>query len=78
MRQIKALAGRFQAYLAAALVVLASMFTVAPAAASSLTDAVSTAVATAQGDLTTIAQAVILALLAFWAVRKVGQKLGWW
>lgn len=50
----------------------------ATSARAELPAAVLTAIDEAGTDLTTAATAVILALIAFWALRKVGQKMGWW
>jgi hypothetical protein len=40
--------------------------------------AVTTAIDEAGTDLTTAATAVIVAMVAFWALRKIGSKMGWW
>lgn len=45
---------------------------------AALPAAVTTAIDTAGADLLTAATAVIVAMVAFWGLRKVGQKLGWW
>lgn len=58
---------------AAAALVLASQ-----SAHAELPTAVTAAITEAGGDLTTAATAVIVAMVAFWGLRKVGSKLGWW
>lgn len=50
----------------------------APVAHAEVPAAVTTAITAAGTDLTTVATAVIVAMVAFWGLRKVGQKLGWW
>ncbi|WP_431191532.1 major capsid protein [Ottowia testudinis] len=50
----------------------------AGAARAELPSGVSTAITAAGADLVTAATAVIVAMIAFWALRKVGQKMGWW
>lgn len=40
--------------------------------------AVTTAIEDAGEDLVTAATAVIVAMVAFWALRKIGSKMGWW
>lgn len=50
----------------------------AGAANAALPAAVTTGITDAGADLATAATAVIVALIAFWALRKVGQKMGWW
>lgn len=56
----------------------AALMTAAGAARAELPAAVTSAITEAGTDLTDAATAVIVALVAFWGLRKVGQKLGWW
>lgn len=39
---------------------------------------VTDAITTAGADLVTVATAVLTALVGFWALAKVGKKMGWW
>lgn len=39
---------------------------------------VESAITGAGADLVTAGTAVVLAMIGFWAIRKVGQKLGFW
>ncbi|MDO5625733.1 MAG: major capsid protein [Pseudomonadota bacterium] len=45
---------------------------------AALPSEVTTAIETAGADLKTAAAAVIVALVAFWGLRKLGSKMGWW
>lgn len=49
----------------------------AGAAHAALPSAVTTAIETAGTDLLAAVTAVIVAMVAFWGLRKVGQKMGW-
>lgn len=40
--------------------------------------AITTAISSASGDLTTIGTAIIVAMVAFWGVKAIGRKMGWW
>lgn len=62
--------------LVAMLAAFMAMFS--PMAHATLSSEITAAIESAGGDLTEAATALILAMLGFWAVRKVGQKLGWW
>ena len=53
-------------------------FGIVSAAHAELPAAVTTAISGAGTDLTTAATAVIVAMVAFWGLAKVGKKLGWW
>lgn len=48
------------------------------AAHAAIPAAVTTAIDEAGDDLVTAATAVIVAMVAFWALRKIGSKMGWW
>lgn len=48
------------------------------AAHAALPESVTTAITAAGGDLTTAATAIIVAMVAFWGLRKLGSKMGWW
>lgn len=56
----------------------AALMTAAGAARAELPAGVASAITEAGSDLTDAATAVIVAMIAFWALRKVGQKMGWW
>jgi hypothetical protein len=56
----------------------AGALVLAGSARAALPSNVESAITEAGTDLTTAATAVITALIAFWALRKVGQKMGWW
>lgn len=56
----------------------AALLGFAGAARAELPAGVTAAITAAGSDLTDAATAVIVALVAFWGLRKVGQKLGWW
>ena len=58
--------------------ILAFVFAGMGSAHAALPTGVTDAITAAGADLTTAATAVIVALIAFWALRKVGQKMGWW
>lgn len=47
-------------------------------ASAALPETVTTAITSAGADLTTAATAIIVAMVAFWGLRKLGQKMGWW
>lgn len=57
----------------AALAVVAS-----GSAMAALPTEVTDGITAAGDDLVAAATAVITALIGFWALRKVGQKMGWW
>ena len=61
---------------AAAIVAAPALF-VAGAANAALPEGVTTAITSAGTDLVTAAGAVITAMVAFWGLRKIGQKMGW-
>lgn len=48
------------------------------AAHAALPSNATTAITEAGTDLTTAAAAVLTAMIAFWAIKKVGTKMGWW
>lgn len=48
------------------------------AAHAALPEGVTTAITAAGADLTTAATAIIVAMIAFWGLRKLGSKMGWW
>lgn len=39
---------------------------------------VTAAIDTAGADLATAAGAIIVAMIAFWGLRALGKKMGWW
>lgn len=45
---------------------------------AALPEGITTAITTAGTDLTTAATAIVVAMVAFWGLRKLGQKMGWW
>lgn len=45
---------------------------------AALPEGVTTAITAAGTDLTTAATAIIVAMIAFWGLRKLGSKMGWW
>ncbi len=45
---------------------------------AALPEGVTTAITAAGTDLGTAATAIIVAMIAFWGLRKLGQKMGWW
>lgn len=47
-------------------------------AQATLPAGVEDAIDNASGMLTAGATAVIVAMVAFWALRKLGSKMGWW
>lgn len=47
------------------------------AAHAAVPEAVTTAITAAGNDLVTVVTAIIVAMVAFWGLRKVGQKFGW-
>lgn len=48
------------------------------AAHAALPEGITTAITTATGDLATAASAIIVGMLAFWGLAKLGRKMGWW
>lgn len=65
-------------FMAAWTAFLGLMFGLAQQAHAELPSGVTAAITEAGADLKTAATAVIVAMIAFWALRKVGQKMGWW
>lgn len=59
-------------------VALAPLAVAAGAANAALPAGVSDAISTAGTDLVTAGTAVVVAMIAFWAVKKVGTKMGFW
>lgn len=49
----------------------------AGAAHAAVPAAVTTAITDAGADLVTVVTAVVVAFVAFWGMRKLGQKFGW-
>lgn len=47
-------------------------------AQAALPAGIETAIETAGTDLVTAGTAVVVAMVGFWGIRKVGQKLGFW
>lgn len=45
---------------------------------AALPEGITTAITGATGDLATAATAIIVGMLAFWGLRKLGSKMGWW
>lgn len=68
----------FTRKLSRALAPLGLGFGVALPAAAAVPEGVTTAITGAGTDMTTVATAVIIALVAFWALKKIGTKMGWW
>ena len=68
---VKKLAARLAAIPA---VVLAGFGSAHAALPTVVTDAITAAGA----DLSTAASAIIAAMVAFWGLRKLGAKMGWW
>ncbi len=60
-----------------AFMALIAMAVSGPAAAA-LPEAVTTAVTAAGTDLVAGATALIVAMVGFWGIKKLGTKLGWW
>lgn len=48
------------------------------AAHAAVPAAVTTAITDAGADLVTVGTAVITAMVGFWALAKIGKKMGWW
>lgn len=57
---------------------LAALASAAGAARAALPTGVESAITTAGTDLVTAGTAVVVAMIGFWAIRKVGTKLGFW
>lgn len=53
-------------------------FGLASQAQAALPEGITTAITGATGDLATAATAIIVGMLAFWGLRKLGSKMGWW
>lgn len=60
------------------LAIPALVLTTVGAAHAAVPAAVNTAIGEAGTDLVTVATAVITALVGFWALAKIGKKMGWW
>lgn len=74
MKKLQELARRNAQRLAAA-----GAVTVATGSAhAALPETVTAAITTAGTDLLAGATAVIVAMVAFWGMKKLGSKLGWW
>lgn len=54
---------------------MSSAYAVAPAG---LPAEVTAGITTAGANLALAATAIIVALIAFWGLRKLAQKMGWW
>lgn len=61
-----------------ALAAVAAVASAAGAARAALPTGVESAITTAGTDLVTAGTAVVVAMIGFWAIRKVGTKLGFW
>lgn len=57
---------------------LVGLAAAAGAANAALPAGVETAITTAGADLVTAGTAVLVAMVAFWAIKKIGTKLGFW
>jgi hypothetical protein len=57
---------------------LTGLFLSMGTAHAALDSAIETAISDAGADLKTAGLLVVVALAGFWAIRKVGQKLGMW
>jgi len=55
-----------------------AMATLTNLAHAALPTEVTTAITTAGQDLSAAALAIIVAMVAVWGLRKLGQKMGWW
>ena len=62
----------------AAALVAVPLTTLAISAHAELPSEVSTAITSVGADLKTAASMVITAMVAFWGLRKLGSKMGWW
>jgi Inovirus Coat protein B len=58
--------------------VLAPVALAGQQAHAALPNGVSEAITSAGADMATAGGAVIVTMLAFWGLRKLGSKLGWW
>lgn len=60
-------------------VLVALMMALFSAASHATVDsAITTAISGASSDLVTIGTAIVVAMVAFWGVKAIGRKMGWW
>lgn len=52
--------------------------TLSVSAYAALPDGVNTAISSVGTDLETAASLILSAMIGFWALRKLGTKMGWW
>ena len=57
---------------------LALTFGITSPAFAAVPPEVLTGITTAGANLALVATAIIVALIAFWGLRKLAQKMGWW
>lgn len=75
MTQIKK---HIQAIQARRIAAAAALTAAAASAHAELPSGITEAITAAGVDLKTAATAVVVSLIAFWAIRAVGRKMGWW
>ena len=68
----------FQSLKTKAALVVASVPTLVVSAHAALPNGVTTAIEAVGTDLETAATAILTAMIGFWALRKLGSKMGWW
>lgn len=68
---------KFAALLAVSLG-MSSVYAQVAAPAGGLPAEVTAGIATAGANLALAATSIIIALIAFWGLRKLAQKMGWW
>lgn len=75
MNRIKHQIGRIPAKIA---IVGTGLTALASNALAEVPQEVTQGIAAAGADLKTIASAVLVAMIAFWSLKTVGRKMGWW
>lgn len=75
MNRIKHQIGRIPAKIA---IVGTGLTALAGNALAEVPQEVTQGITTAGADLKTIASAVLVAMIAFWSLKTVGRKMGWW
>ena len=68
----------FKKLFAPLLAFLAFMLGLSAPAHAALPTVVTDSITAAGADLSTAASAIIAAMVAFWGLRKLGAKMGWW
>ena len=61
-----------------AALVAVPLTTFSVSAYAALPDGVNTAISSVGTDLETAASLILSAMIGFWALRKLGTKMGWW